>query len=193
MPFTFKEASSELWPDLVELFGQKGACGGCWCQWFRIPHGGKMWRDFKGEKARRAMKKLFDSGQITGLLAYDGKQPVGWCSYGPRAVFPRVETMKAYRLDPAEDRNKIWSVNCFYIHKNYRQQGLAQKMLAAALKFLKKRKVKVVESYPVPLTKDGQKLPAAFVYTGPLTIFEQAGFEVIQRLSYTRPLMRKKL
>jgi hypothetical protein len=66
-------------------------------------------------------------------------------------------------------------------------------MLEAALKFIRKRKVKIVEAYPVTLTKDGKKLPAAFSYTGPIKIFTDGGFEIIQQTAPTRPLVRKKL
>ena len=75
------------WPHLEALFGAKGACGGCWCQWWRLPRGGKLWDETKGARAKRMMKKLFASNEITGLLAYDRKRPVGWCSFGPRSVF----------------------------------------------------------------------------------------------------------
>ena len=26
----------ERWADLEELFGENGACGGCWCMWWRL-------------------------------------------------------------------------------------------------------------------------------------------------------------
>lgn len=186
----FKEVSPDLWKDFEILFGEKGGCGGCWCQWWRLPHGGKLWEETKGVKAKKMMKKLFSSGEITGLLAYDSGRPVGWCSYGPRRDFPRLENTRAYKRDDTEG---IWSINCFFINRHYRQKGLAREMLEAALKFMKKRKVKVVEAYPVTLTKEGKKLPAAFAYTGPLKIFEETGFEIIQRLSRSRPLVRKLL
>jgi GNAT superfamily N-acetyltransferase len=188
--FTFKEVAPELWDDFEKLFGDNGACGGCWCQSWRIPHGGKIWNETKGAKAKRLTKALFKAGKMTGLLAYDGDKPVAWCSYGPREVFPRIETAKAYQQ---ENCAGVWSINCFFIDKHYRKQGLSGQMLDAALKFLKKRKVKLAEGYPVPLTKAGKELPATFVWTGPLKIFEQAGFEIVQRVSYSRPLVQKKL
>ncbi len=188
--YKFKEVTSELWGDFEKLFGENGACGGCWCQSWRIPQGGILWEATKGARAKRTMKYLFKNNMVTGLLAYDGDKPVGWCSYGPRTDFPRTERMKAYRRD---DIANVWSLNCFFIDKKYRRTGLAREILGAALKFMKKRKVKIVEAYPVPLTKDGKQLPAAFAYTGPLKIFEEAGFEIIQRLSYSRPLVQKKI
>ncbi len=188
--FTCKEVSPELWADFERLFGDNGACAGCWCQWWRIPRGGKLWEETKGARAKRMMKKLFAEGEITGLLAYEGDKAVGWCSYGPRAVYPRMERVRAYARD---DIDEVWSINCFFIDRKYRRQGLAREMLRAAIRFMKKRNVKIAEGYPVTLTKDGKQLPAAFSYTGPLKIFEDEGFEIIQRLSPSRPLVRKKL
>jgi hypothetical protein len=31
------ELSAETWPALEELFGPRGADGGCWCMFFRLP------------------------------------------------------------------------------------------------------------------------------------------------------------
>ena len=191
--FTFRDVSPRLWPDLVRLFGERGACGGCWCQWWRIPRGGKLWETTKGARARKMMKALFNQNEITGLLAYDGDRPVGWCSYGPRSVFPHVEGMKAYHRDDNIDRDRLWCINCFYIDKDYRRIGLARMMLKAALEFIKARGIKTVEAYPKPLTKDGKRLPPAFAYTGPLNIFEEAGFTIIRRLSHSRPLVEIEL
>lgn len=188
--FTFKEICADLWPDFEALFGAKGACGGCWCQSWRVLQGGKLWEETKGEKARQLTRSLILTGRMTGLLAYEGDKPVGWCSYGPRVVFPRLERVKAYRRDDTEG---IWSITCFFIPKEYHHKNLARQMLAAALRFMKKRHVRIVEAYPVPPTLDGSKLPGAFVWTGPLSIFEKAGFEIVQRISHSRPLVRLKL
>jgi len=188
--FTFKEITSECWPEFERLFGDNGACGGCWCQHWRVPKGKQIWQDTKGDRARSMTEALIQSNRMTGLLAYDGTTAVGWCSYGPRSAYIRINQIKAYERD---DIDGIWCINCFFIDKKYRHQGLAGDMLNAALKFLKKRKVKTVEAYPTPLTKAGKKLPAAFVYTGPLKMFEDAGFEIIQRHSHSRPLVRKNI
>jgi GNAT superfamily N-acetyltransferase len=188
--YRFEEVTSEHWVDFEKLFGENGACGGCWCQWWRIPKGGQLWEDTKGKKAKKMMKALFKHNEVTGLLAYDGDKAVAWCSYGPRRIFPRTETAKAYRRD---DIAGVWSINCFFIDKNYRRVGLSRKLLAAALKFMRKQKVKIVEAYPVTLTKAGKQLPAAFSYTGSLNIFEDEGFEIIQCVSPSRPMVRRSL
>lgn len=190
MAITVRELKSDDWPAIEELFGERGACGGCWCMFWRVPHGGKMWREAVGEPNHQAFRKLVRAGHANGILAFDGATPVGWCSFGRRIDFPRTETMKAYARP---DIDQVWSINCFFVRREYRNSGLGEKMCAAAVKAINKRKGKIVESYPVPLTKDGKKLPAAFVYTGPEAIFKRLGFSLTQRLSHSRPLYRLSL
>ncbi len=184
---TGRELRSDDWPIIEELFGPRGACGGCWCMSWRVAHGGKMWQAAVGEPNRKSFRKLVTGGQAHGVLAFDGKSPVGWCAFGLRTEFPRTETVKAYRRD---DIAGVWSINCFFIDKEYRKSGLSELLLAAAVKAIKKHRGKVIEAYPTPLTKDGKQLPAAFSYTGPEVIFQRAGFKEVQRLSASRPLYR---
>ena len=33
---TFYPLTPERWKDFEELFGPRGACGGCWCMWWRL-------------------------------------------------------------------------------------------------------------------------------------------------------------
>jgi hypothetical protein len=41
-----RELGPELWPQLEALFGKNGACGGCWCWWWRLA-GVEHWEDVK--------------------------------------------------------------------------------------------------------------------------------------------------
>jgi hypothetical protein len=34
----FRPLTAGRWNDLVALFGERGACAGCWCMWWRLPH-----------------------------------------------------------------------------------------------------------------------------------------------------------
>lgn len=85
------------WPHLVRLFGGNGACGGCWCMWWRVPRGGKLWEAAKGQKNRDSFRRLVKARKVHGVLAFLGEEPVGWCAFGPRGDFPRLETVKALR------------------------------------------------------------------------------------------------
>lgn len=185
-----RELRKTDWPNIVSLFGPRGACGGCWCMSWRITPHGKTWTQAQGEPNRKAFKKLIESGKALGILAFDGKEPVGWCAFGLRADFPHLESAKAYHRDDIE---KVWSINCFYINSGYRSRGVATLLAEAAVAAIKKRKGRIVEAYPAPLTKDGNKLPATFVWTGPEEMFKRLGFKEVQRLSYSRPLYRLEL
>jgi GNAT superfamily N-acetyltransferase len=188
--YRYVELRPDLWPALEQLFQENGACGGCWCQWWRVEHGGKLWNEIKGEAAKARMKELTKSGQALGILAFGGDVPVGWCSFGPRAEFPRLETVKAFRRD---DTAGVWCVNCFFIHRAHRGQGIARGLLDAALQVMERRRVKTIEAYPVIATKDGKRLAPAFSFTGPIDIFTDRGFEEIQRLTPSKPLLRLQL
>ncbi len=186
----YKELKADLWPALETLFGDKGACGGCWCMWWRVERGGRLWEETKGEPARQQMKHLVISGKARGILAFDGDRAIGWCSFGRRVDFPRIERSKAYRRD---DTKGMWCINCFFIDRKYRKQGIARGLLGAAVKAIKRRKAKVIEAYPVTTTLDGKKLPPAFSFPGPLNLYEEFGFKEIQRLAKTKPLVRLEL
>ena len=188
--FKTRELRATDWPLVAKLFGDNGACGGCWCMSWRITPHGKTWRNATGEPNRRAFKKLVESGKAHGILAFDRALPVGWCSFGLRTDFPHTESAKAYRRS---DIDRVWSINCFFIQKAYRDRGVATALAEAAIKAIEKRKGEIIEAYPAPLTKAGDKLPATFVWTGPEVLFQRLGFAEIQRLSYSRPLYRLKL
>ena len=185
-----RELKKTDWPHITALFGSNGACGGCWCMSWRITPHGKTWKEAQGEPNRKAFKKFVESGKALGILAFDGTKPVGWCAYGRRTEFPHLESAKAYRRDDIE---QVWSINCFFILAKYRNQGVATALTEAAIKAIVKRKGKIIETYPAPLTKDGNKLPATFVWTGPEEMFRRLGFKEVQRLSYSRPLYRLEL
>ncbi len=175
------------WPIVEQLFGERGACGGCWCMWWRVERGGKTWHDMKGDKARRSLKRLIESGRARAILAFDGDEPIGWCAFGPRSDFPRVETVKAYR--PPDDA-EVWSIPCFFILAGHRGRGVARGLLAAAVAAARKAGATCIEGYPVTNATDGKPLPAAFSWTGPKGIFDAQGFTVASRANPRRPLVR---
>ncbi len=94
----------ERWDDLVALFGERGAVGGCWCMFFRLT-GGEFQRSSRAA-TRQGLKDLVDSGAVPGLLAYSQGRPVGWCSVAPRAELPRV--LRSPTLRPADER-PVWA------------------------------------------------------------------------------------
>ncbi len=60
----FAPLTPERWSDLVQLFGSNGACGGCWCMWWKRSR--EQFRRLKGASNRRAFKTLVDRGDAPG-------------------------------------------------------------------------------------------------------------------------------
>jgi hypothetical protein len=69
-------------------------------------------------------------------------------------------------------------------------------LLEAAVDYARDNGALRLEAYPVET--EGSRLPSANVYMGTLTMFERAGFEVLERRkanknSVTRPVVRLEL
>jgi GNAT superfamily N-acetyltransferase len=180
-----RELTPERWPDLERLFGARGACGGCWCMWWRVPRGGQLWEETKGAPARRQFRARVLDGAAHGVIAYDGQEPVGWCTLGPRADFPRLETVRAWQGTAADG---VWSIPCFFVVAGRRGQGVSRALLAAALRACRRRGARTVEGYPVT-----KQTAAAFAWTGPLSLFEAEGFARVDGSPAHKPLVRLKL
>ena len=58
---TARDLTPGDWPLFAALFGQAGACGGCWCMHFVVPRGGKLWEELKG--ARRDARHRSSRGR----------------------------------------------------------------------------------------------------------------------------------
>lgn len=180
--FEFHPLVVERWPDLEKLFGPRGACGGCWCMYWRLPR--REYEAIRGEGARVALKGLVDSGAAPGILAYADGEPIGWCALAPREAYPVLERS---RILKRVDNQPVWSIVCFFVARRWRRKGLTVRLLQAALEFARERGAMIIEGYPV---EPKEQRPDAFVYTGLASAFRKAGFVQVARRSETRPIMR---
>jgi len=181
--YNFSAVTKQNWKDFEELFGERGACGGCWCMYWRLKR--KDYEAQKGTGNKREMKKLINSGVIPGILAFKNTEPVGWCSVAPRDEFLVLENSKILKRI---DDKPVWSVVCLFIKKNYRNCGISVQLLKAAKKYIKEQGGRILEGYPVEPKKD--KMPDAFAWTGLASAYLKAGFKEQLRRSETRPIMR---
>ena len=179
---SIKPIKQNLWTDFEELFGLNGACGGCWCMYWKLR--GKAYDESKGPAARQMHKSIVDAGTVTGLLAYSRGEVVGWVAVEPRKEY---EKLAHSRILKPVDEQPVWSVTCFYVAKAYRRQGVTVSLLQAAIRYVKRQGGRIVEGYPVDAQKD---IPAPFVFTGMASAFQQAGFVEVARNSPTRPIFR---
>lgn len=183
MRFTFQPLTIDNWNDFLKLFGEKGACGGCWCMTWRLS--AAEYNEKKGEGNRKAMQQIVKKNLPVGVLAFNDSNVAGWCAIAPRTVYKRLETSRI--LKPV-DEQPVWSVSCFFIQKEFRNKGLSAQLLKAAIGYAGKNGATIVEGYPQDVKKGN--MPAVFAWTGFMKAFSKAGFREVERRSETRPIMR---
>jgi GNAT superfamily N-acetyltransferase len=158
--------------------------------WFRLKR--SQFEAQEGEGNRLAMKEIVDSGEIPGLIAYFNSEsntnfdkPVGWISVAPREHFPVLDRS---RILKRVDQKQVWSIVCFFVHKDHRKIGMTRSLLESALVYAKENGAEIVEAYPVDPKK--KKSRDAFLYHGLYSSFVKSGFVEVARRSETRPIMR---
>jgi len=181
---TFEPLSRSTWDRFVALFGQRGACGNCWCMSFRLAK--KAFEHGKQNNGnKRAMKKLVWSGKTTGILALLDGQPIGWCALSPREDFARLEYSRVHRRI---DDKPVWSIPCFFVKKEFRGKGVSVALLRGAIAYARSAAIPILEAYPAIPTRE--RLPDAFAWIGLYRSFQRAGFVVVDRTSRSRPMVR---
>jgi GNAT superfamily N-acetyltransferase len=185
----------ERLPDLAMLFGQGGDPKWCWCASFRLRSADfrKSSPDANRTVLEEAVTTTAEEGRAPGLIAYRESDPIGWVSLGPRDDFERLRHSRL--LAPVDDE-QVWSIVCFVVSRRDRGAGVATALLEAAVDYARGHGANTLEGYPVET--EGGRIPSANVYMGTSTMFERAGFEVVERRrankdSVTRPIVRKTL
>ena len=181
-------ATPERWPEVEELFGPRGAVGGCWCMYWRLPR--KEYEVGKGDANRQALHTLVAGGggqhrSPPGLLAYLEGRVVGWVAVAPRADYPRLENSR--NLARVDD-TPVWSLSCLFVDKAHRRRGVSMALIRGAIDFVSARGGSVLEAYPVD-PENGNAHDAS-VWTGVAAAFASAGFVEVERRAPTRPIMR---
>jgi GNAT superfamily N-acetyltransferase len=178
MDLMVRPLTPDLWPAFVDLFGEHGACNGCWCMYWRI--GGEYSRRPR-EKNRAAFRKIVKDGPPPGLLAFDGEKAVGWAQLTPRDSLPWLDRAKrTFRVDD----KPVWALSCFYVRRGYRRKGVATALVKAALQAAKRAGAPALEAYPMDAPRG---------FTGYIPTFERAGFKAVAHDSPKRPIMRHNL
>jgi GNAT superfamily N-acetyltransferase len=186
-----KPLTPARWADFEAVFNARGCsiARGCWCMCYRrsggpapVPKGLT-----RAQANRAAFKALVDGRKFTGLIGYRGREPVGWISFGPRGDFAKLERSPVMKPVDAE---RVWSIICFVVPAPHRGQGVARALLDAAVDYARRKKVRLLEAYPVDKAKRSND---EFMWFGAASMFDHAGFAEVARRKPTRPVMRLAL
>jgi GNAT superfamily N-acetyltransferase len=178
--------TAERWSDLEELFGPRGASGGCWCMWWRLSR--SAFSAAQGDGNRAAFREIVASGEVPGVLLYEDDRPVGWCSVAPRERFRSLARSRAL---PLIDDAAPWSVTCLFVRRDHRRRGVSVELLRAAADHAAANGARVLEGYPVEPRK--ASMPDAFAWNGTVSAYRSAGFTEAARGPTGRPIMRRDL
>ena len=181
---TIEPLTKKNWYDFERLFGKNGACGNCWCMYYRLSK--PDFREGKAEEGNKnAMKELVWNDKPAGLLGYIDGLAVAWCAFAPREDFIKLERSRVHKRI---DDKPVWSIPCFFIDKNFRRAGLSAELLRGTINYAREKGIKIIEAYPTIPTRE--KLPDSFAWIGLYKSFERAGFEIVDRTSKNRPMVR---
>lgn len=167
--------------DVEALFETDPIMRSCWDIWPRYTgkehaviearHRTKVY----GKANRLELRRLAGRRRAPGLLAYDGREPVGFISIGPRTEMRRTD---ASRATPRVDKVPVWVVPCFFVRKDRRGRGVTVALLKAAVTYAAKHGAPAVEGYP---RAPGTKVHDSTAFFGSAAQFRRAGFRIIRR------------
>jgi GNAT superfamily N-acetyltransferase len=184
--------TEDRWGDLETVFNARGCsvARGCWCMYYRVSgkeSGYTRPGDEQRARSKAALKALVQEDPPPGLIGYLGETPVGWVSLGPRRDYAKLANSPT--MKPVDDQ-PVWSVVCFVVPSEYRKQGVARDLLAGAIRYARKRGVRLLEAYPVDKAHPSASDAPWF---GSKSMFDEAGFEEVARRKPARPVVRLRL
>lgn len=189
-------ANEASWKDLQAVFGARGGAAVCQCQRYKLPPR-EAFKHFPPEVRAERLRLQTNCGKrnaktTSGLVAYRGGEPVGWCAIEPRPAY--IGLLRVYRVPwQGRDEDKadagIWAVTCFFTRAGYRRQGVSRALARAAIDFARERGARALEGYPMVVPK-GQDIPWGELHVGSRSIFAAAGFQEIHRPTPRRAVMR---
>jgi hypothetical protein len=171
----FRPATPSRWPDVEKLFGERGACGGCWCMAWRLRR-----TAFEAGKGALNRERLRHHHRLPGAradrmvrrgAAPRARQPRAVEGAGAGGQHGRVVDLVPVRAEALPEAGAL------------RRPARCGCQLAA------RQGARVVEGYPVEPSKG--KMADVFAWTGLPSAFLKAGFVEVARRSPTRPIMRR--
>lgn len=180
--------------DLQTIFGERGDAAGCQCQWFKVRSaewGAAPREELKARLRRQTACGHAGAPSTSGLVAYLGEEPVGWCAVEPRTAYVRLQSARVPWAGRQEERSDegVWAVTCFVTRAGFRKRGIGRALARAAVALARERGARAVEGYPVEL-QPGKRYGGGALYVGTRSIFAGAGFSEVSRPTPNRVVMR---
>lgn len=180
----FHRATPDRLADFLEFFDNQAfkdnpEWQSCYCQCYFLDHSKIKWGERTAQENRADAVKQVECGRAKGLLAYANGKPVAWCNMDATENLPPLREGAP---------GKMASLFCFIVAKEFRNQGIARKLLKAACDFLAKDGFEIIEARP-------KKNPnnEAEKYSGTLNMYLDAGFKIFKENPDGRVIVRKHI
>ena len=187
------EASCE---DLQTVYGARGSAATCQCQRFKLQPRESFGSFPTEERAFRLRQQTNcgdpKSGETSGIVAYSGGEPVGWCAVEPRSNYPGL--LRVFRV-PWEGRTEdktddsVWALTCIFTRAGFRGRRISYALVRAAVDFARDRGARALEGYPM-VTEPGQQVIWGEIHMGTHRVFADAGFVEVSHPTLRRVVMR---
>ncbi len=189
-------ANQATWDDLQQVFGTRGAGQRCQCQRYKLAPKESFGSVPVEDRAFR-LRQQTDCGHpesraTSGLVAYLGDEPVGWCAVEPRSAY--VGLTRVFRV-PWEGRDEdrtdesVWAVTCLLTRAGFRKRGVSQALARAAVDHARAGGACALEAYPITTTaviEEG-------LHVGTVATFAAAGLTQVSQPTPRRVVMRVDL
>jgi GNAT superfamily N-acetyltransferase len=164
-----RPAEAARFDDVATMLGPKNPESSvCWCLSHRVD--AKTNRSLIGPARGAYVRELTGRPVAPGVLAYDGRDVVGWAAVAPRAELPFARSTKI----PHVDDLSVWSVWCIRVRPGHRGKGISHALLDGAVAFARWHGAPAIEGYPVD--NGGKKVDLTMAYVGTRKLFEAGGF-----------------
>jgi GNAT superfamily N-acetyltransferase len=140
---TVRPVTGDNWEDFVRLFEARGSPHYCWCTPYRFRNAHQM----SDSEKKSGMRRQVGRATPIGVIAYQGDEPVGWCSVAPRESYVKLERSRTMpRVTPPA--TATWTVLCFFVARAQRGKHVPHALLRGAVAYARAQGARVVEGYP---------------------------------------------
>ena len=179
-------ASGDRFDDVEHALTGGGDGGSCWCQWWMLR--AKEFDATTNDERRALLRDDVTASPASGLVVYVDGTAVGWVKVSPRPEQPRLARTRNFQLSPEPfDDPTVWAITCFVVRREYRRQGLSERLLDAAVDHARTHGARIVEGYPVDT--DATRASSNSLFHGALSTFLGAGFAEVARPTPSRPIV----
>lgn len=186
-------ANQASWTDLQLIFGTRGAASRCWCQRYKLDPGDSFGSVPAEDRAARLRDQTGAgqprSGSTSGLVAYRGRDPVGWCALEPRNGYcglVRVFEVPWQGRDEDRADETVWAVTCVLARVGFRKQGVSRALVRAAVGHARNHGARAIEGYPIR----SENAITEELHVGTEATFAAAGFRLVGNPTVRRVVMR---